>query len=81
MWSDRVWIVVAGYILSDRSHYNGISIRIMEVSLWFITMRVYCGGPQLPTKDTTIIGGKGEKGDSTQLMPFRPFNPRAGVNH
>jgi len=36
----------------------------------------YCGGPQLPTKDTTIrrgIRGKGEW--CTQLMPIRPFEP------
>jgi len=40
LWSDRVWIVVAGYILSDHSHY-GMPNRTMVVSLWFMVMRVY----------------------------------------
>jgi len=47
----------------------------------FFNMIMYCGGLQLPTKDTTIRRGIRGKGRFTQSMPFRPFNPRAGVNH
>jgi len=41
MLLDHIRIIVTDYILSDRSQYYCMPIRIMEVSLWFIAMRVY----------------------------------------
>jgi len=33
----------------------------------------YCGGPQLPTKDTTIKGGIREKGELYPVNAFQTF--------
>jgi len=50
------------------------------------TLRYYCGHPESPqlnphNKGLGALGVRGKRGLYTRLMPIRPFNPRAGVNH